>query len=96
MIDEKNIKDINVTSYEWNNAKCDKYDYMIAAFCGGIAGLVDVFFVGDPLNSVLGKNVDKAADGFVKKPLNFFGKMINELQVKVKKCQNHWNSVFHI
>lgn len=96
MIDKKNIKDINVTSYEWNNAKCDKYDYMIAAFCGGIAGLVDVFFVGDPLNSVLGKNVDKAADGFVKKAAQFFWKNDQRTTGKRKKCRNHWNSVFHI
>lgn len=85
MIDKKNIKDINVTSYEWNNAKCDKYDYMIAAFCGGIAGLVDVFFVGDPLNSVLGKNVDKAADGFVKKAAQFFWKNDQRTTGKSKK-----------
>lgn len=51
MIDESKIANINVTPNGWSNAKCDKYDYRIAAFCGGIAGLIDVFFVGDPLRS---------------------------------------------
>ncbi|MCC8046447.1 MAG: hypothetical protein LIP12_13290 [Clostridiales bacterium] len=59
---------------EWAKAKCDKYDYMIAAFCGGAAGLIDVFFVGDPLSSMLGNSVDKAADGFVKKAAQLFWK----------------------
>lgn len=58
----------------WAHAKCDKYDYMIAAFCGGAAGLIDVFFVGDPLSSKLGKSVDNAADGFVKKAAQLFWK----------------------
>lgn len=61
-----------VNTDEWVHAKCDKYDYMIAVFCGGVAGLVDVFFVGDPLTSILGKSVDSAADGFVKKAAQFF------------------------
>ena len=38
--------------------KCDKYDYMIAVCCGVIAGLVDVFFVGAPKNSMLGSWTD--------------------------------------
>lgn len=42
---------VQVTEQEWTNAKCDKYDYLIAAFCGGISGLIDVFFVGDPITS---------------------------------------------
>ena len=25
---------------------CDKYDYLAAAFCGGMAGLIDILFVG--------------------------------------------------
>lgn len=45
--------------------KCDKYDYLIAAFCGLGAGLIDMFFVGAPGSSVLGNNVDNAADAFI-------------------------------
>lgn len=72
MIDEKVYVSQNVKKEEWAKAKCDKYDYMIAVFCGGIAGLVDVFFVGDPLSSTLGKSVDKVADRFVKKAAQLF------------------------
>ena len=71
---------------EWKNSKCDKYDYMIAAFCGGAAGLIDAFFVGDPLSSMLGKNVDKIADGFVKKAAEFFWNHDTRTSVKNKKC----------
>ena len=46
---------IEVTKREWEHAKCDKYDYLIAAFCGGAAGLIDVFFVGDPMSSMLSR-----------------------------------------
>ena len=43
--------DRQINEKEWRNAKCDKYDYMIAAFCGFAAGLIDSFFVGTPGNS---------------------------------------------
>ena len=75
-----------VTSPEdWAKAKCDKYDYLIAAFCGGVAGLVDVFFVGDPLSSKLGKGVDKVADKFVQKAAQFFWKHDQRASGKPKK-----------
>lgn len=74
MIDEKQIVPKNVVPDDWSKANCDKYDFMIAAFCGGAAGLIDVFFVGDPLTSVLGKQVDKVADGLVQKAAQFFWK----------------------
>lgn len=85
MIDKSQVPQINVVSDDWSNAKCDKYDYMIAAFCGGAAGLIDVFFVGDPLTSVLGKQVDKVADGFVQKAAQFFWKKDQRTQGKNKK-----------
>lgn len=72
MIENTYIDSIKIEQEEWAKSKCDKYDYMIAAFCGGAAGLVDVFFVGDPLTSKLGKSVDKVADGLVKKAAQFF------------------------
>lgn len=59
---------------------------MIAAFCGGAAGLIDAFFVGDPLSSMLGKNVDKIADGFVKKAAEFFWNHDTRTSGKNKKC----------
>ncbi len=85
MISENQITPINVVSDDWSKAKCDKYDYMIAAFCGGVAGLADVFFVGDPLTSVLGKQVDKVADGFVQKAAQFFWKNDQRTTGKSKK-----------
>ena len=85
MINENQIAPRNVVSDDWSKAKCDKYDYMIAAFCGGAAGLIDVFFVGDPLTSVLGKRVDKVADGFVQKAAQFFWKTDQRTTGKSKK-----------
>lgn len=85
MINEKNNVQYNIDSDDWLKAKCDKYDYMIAVFCGGVAGLIDVFFVGDPLTSVLGKEVDKVADGFVKKAAQFFWKHDKREKGKSKK-----------
>jgi len=45
--------------------KCDKYDYLIAVGCGAIGGIVDVFLVGAPKDSVLGNWTDKQSDKFV-------------------------------
>ncbi len=85
MIDEKQCTPVNVDADDWSKAKCDKYDYMIAAFCGGAAGLVDVFFVGDPLTSILGKQVDNIADGFVKKAAHLFWRNDQRTTGKNKK-----------
>jgi hypothetical protein len=48
-------------------AQCDKYDYMIAATCGLIGGLIDVVFVGAPGEGKLTKIADGAVDGAVEK-----------------------------
>lgn len=45
--------------------KCDKFDYLIAVGCGAIGGLVDIFLVGAPGDSVLGEWTDKQVDGVV-------------------------------
>lgn len=53
------------------NDKCDKYDYLTAIACGVIGGVVDIFLVGAPGDSVLGKwtdeQTDKAVISFAKK-----------------------------
>jgi len=54
-------------SEEWISAKCDKYDYLIAAFSGVGAGLIDIFFVGAPGNSALCNFTDAQADKLVMK-----------------------------
>lgn len=52
---------------EWINTKCDKYDYLIAAFSGIAAGVIDIFFVGAPGESRLGTWTDEKADQLVMK-----------------------------
>ncbi len=52
---------------DWARAKCDKYDYLISVFCGAVAGLVDILFVGAPGQSRLSNLTDAATDGLVKK-----------------------------
>lgn len=56
-----------------NYEKCDKLDYLTAAFSGAIGGLVDVFIVGSPLNSKAGKVTDQAAEKVVEE----FAKLTN-------------------
>ncbi|WP_305368931.1 hypothetical protein [Photobacterium leiognathi] len=50
------------------NAKCDKYDYLIAGTCGVIGGLIDVFFVGMPgegkLTNIADNSVNLAVEKF--------------------------------
>ena len=77
MIDSKEILPKKIEENDWAHAKCDKYDYMIAAFCGGAAGLVDAFFVGAPNASKLGTKVDNVADGLVKHASQLFYKFDN-------------------
>ena len=60
-------KDLKAVFY---HDKCDKYDYLIAAGCGVIAGLVDIFLVGEPRDSKLqvwtDAQVDKTVMAFAK------------------------------
>lgn len=65
MVVEKAMQKDEVSAKNWSDSKCDKYDYLISVFCGGVSGAIDVLLVGAPLTSVLGKGVDKAADKFV-------------------------------
>lgn len=46
--------------------KCDKYDYLIAVACGAVGGMVDIFLVGAPGDSVLGRWIDAQIDNAVK------------------------------
>lgn len=46
---------------------CDAQDYLISVACGAVAGLVDIFFVGAPGESVLGRWTDQQVDGAVMK-----------------------------
>ena len=66
---ENNIE--NRTLFQ-NNDKCDKYDYLTAVGCGAIGGLIDIFLVGTPEESVLGRWTDSQTDKYV---MNFAKKM---------------------
>ena len=54
-----------------NEDKCDKYDYLAAVGCGVIGGIIDIFLVGAPGDSVLehwtDSQVDKCVMTFAKK-----------------------------
>ena len=45
--------------------KCDKTDYLIAVACGAVGGFMDIFLVGAPGSSILGKWSDKQVDNAV-------------------------------
>ena len=51
--------------------KCDNTDYMIAATCGAVGGLIDAFFVGKPGENSLGR----WADGTINKAVEKFAKL---------------------
>lgn len=54
-------RESDAKAYFYNDT-CDKYDYMAAAGCGAIAGLIDIFLVGSPADSVLQPWTDAQVD----------------------------------
>ena len=66
---QKRIKE----EFSLKNAKCDKYDYMIAGTCGVISGLIDIFFVGMPGDSKLGNFADEQAKKITENFAEFLG-----------------------
>jgi len=66
---EKRVKE----EFTLKNAECDKYDYMIAATCGLIGGLVDILFVGLPGQGKLTTLTDDATDRAVEKFASLMG-----------------------
>lgn len=65
--DNQNIAKRLNEDYKMEKANCDKYDYLIAGFCGVATGIIDSIFVGMPGDSKLGKWTDKKTDDFVMK-----------------------------
>lgn len=51
-------------TYQRLNTKttCDKYDFLAAVACGAIGGIIDIFLVGSPMDSKLGKWTDKQTE----------------------------------
>lgn len=66
-------KSTDITPLRYND-KCDKYDYLTAVGCGALAGIIDIFAVGSPNDSVLGKWTDTQVDNCVIK----FSKMLDK------------------
>lgn len=66
-------KSTDITPLRYND-KCDKYDYLTAVGCGALAGIIDIFAVGSPNDSVLGKWTDSQVDNCVLQ----FTKMIDK------------------
>lgn len=66
---EKRIRE----DFSFKKANCDKYDYMIAATCGLVGGLMDVFLVGLPGQSSLTNLADGMTDSAVQKIAKFTG-----------------------
>lgn len=48
-----------------NTDTCDRYDYLTAVACGAIGGLIDIFLVGSPGDSPLGRWTDQQVDNVV-------------------------------
>lgn len=70
MITYSNLSDVKKRiedEFTHRNAECDKYDYLIAITCGAIAGIMDIFLVGNPKDSYLGKKVDKTVEKMTQK-----------------------------
>ena len=65
--------------------KLDKYDYMIAAFCGAAAGVLDALFVKNPEFSFIGKQTDKLQDNIVIKTSQMFWQYDTRKKGKPKK-----------
>lgn len=61
----------DITPLRYNDT-CDKYDYLTAAGCGVLAGIIDIFAVGSPNDSVIGGWTDAQVDDCVMR----FSKMV--------------------
>ncbi len=45
--------------------KCDRCDYLVAVACGAVGGLIDIFLIGSPGNSIAGSWADAEVDKVV-------------------------------
>ena len=65
---------------------CDSSDYLIAVACGAVSGLVDIFLVGAPSQSVIGKWTDAQVDEAVKKCIKETGDEQNTDKEEISDC----------
>ena len=68
---QRNLENQKIAN-ESASIRLDKYDYMIAGFCGAAAGVIDALFVKNPEFSFLGKQTDKLQDNIVIKASQLF------------------------
>lgn len=63
------LRAIDVQFYEslQRGVNCDPYDYALAAACGVLCGIIDVLFVKEPHEGLLGKKTDELFDSLVMK-----------------------------
>lgn len=57
----------DVSLLKRHDVKCDRYDYLAACACGVLGGMIDIFLVGSPGDSILGKWTDAQVDNAVMK-----------------------------
>lgn len=58
---EENVGELSYDNIDSNfiyKCDCDKYDYLVSVGFGIIGGLIDIFLVGNPNNSILGEITD--------------------------------------
>ncbi|WP_223208287.1 coiled-coil domain-containing protein [Campylobacter coli] len=66
---QKRVKE----DFTYKNANCDVYDYLIAATCGAISGLIDILFVVAPGQDGLSKFTDEMANKTTEKFAQMLG-----------------------
>ncbi|MDE7184734.1 MAG: hypothetical protein K2O40_09740, partial [Lachnospiraceae bacterium] len=71
--------------------KCDKYDYIAAVACGVVGGIIDIFLVGAPGDSVLGNWTDNQVDHAVMTFARYMG-----WNPKEKNCNNVKSAIGHL
>lgn len=72
----------NITDKELlqSDQVCDKYDYLLAVACGAIGGIIDIFLIKTPKNSILGTWTDEQIDTVVKRFAKIVGWKPKEAQ----------------
>lgn len=77
--------------------KCDKYDYITAVACGVVGGMIDIFLVGAPGDSVLGNWTDNQVDHAVMTFARYMGWNPKEKNYNnVKSAIGHLESKFKV
>ena len=71
----------------------DKYDYMLAAGSGALAGILDIIFVGQPGESKLGNRLGQAPDKYIEKAIDYFSQKKNEVDKNLDLLPKEYQSL---